>query len=79
MVRGESKNKPKKYASKRDWITRSKLVNYTRLNSQHHWGEGGGVDVQKGALSLREKLTIDMLLSSNSLFHPLLSYGNSPQ
>ena len=38
------------------------------------------VDVQKGALGLlRIKLTIDVLVSSISCFHLLLSYGDSPQ
>ena len=39
------------------------------------------VDVQKGAVGFREekKMTIDVLVSSNSHVLPLLSYGNSPQ
>ena len=34
------------------------------------------VEVQKGALRFREILTIDMLVSSNSYFRPLLPYGH---
>ena len=37
------------------------------------------VDVQKGALGFRVKLAVDVLISSNPSFHPLLSCGNSPQ
>ena len=37
------------------------------------------VDVQKGALGSQYKLTIDVLVQSNSGFHPLLPYGNSPK
>ena len=37
------------------------------------------VDVRKGAHGLERKLTMDVLISSNSCFHSLLSYGNSPQ
>ena len=37
------------------------------------------LDIQKGALGFRENLTLDVLVSSNSRFHPLLSYGYSPQ
>ena len=38
------------------------------------------VVVQNGALRLRGKhLTIDVLVSSNSCFHALLSSGNFPQ
>ena len=38
------------------------------------------VDVQNDALRFREKqLTIYLLVSCNSCFHPLLSYGNCPQ
>ena len=36
------------------------------------------LNVQKGLESLKKKLTIDVLVSSNSHFHSLLSYGNSP-
>ena len=35
------------------------------------------VDVQKGTLGRRENLTINMLVSFNPSFHPLLSYDNS--
>ena len=35
------------------------------------------VDIQKGTQGLEILfLTIDVLVSSNSYFHPLLSYGN---
>ena len=37
------------------------------------------VDVPKGALKCRENLRIDVLVSSNSHFHPLVSYGYNPQ
>ena len=37
------------------------------------------VDVQKGALSFTINLINRLIVSSNSCFHPLLSYGNSPQ
>ena len=33
----------------------------------------------KGALRFRENLTINVIVSSNSCHHPLLSYGNNPQ
>ena len=37
------------------------------------------IDVQKGGPSCLEKfLTVDILVSSNSCFHPLLSYDHSP-
>ena len=35
------------------------------------------VNVQKGALRFEEKNDIDVLVSFNSHFHPLLSYANS--
>ena len=38
------------------------------------------VDARKEALRLKKrKLTIDVLVPSNSHFHALLSYGDSPQ
>ena len=38
------------------------------------------VDVQNGTLRFRgEQFTIDVLVSSNSCYHPLLSYDNCPQ
>ena len=36
------------------------------------------VNVQNMALRFREQFTMNMLVSSNSHFHSLLSYGNSP-
>ena len=35
------------------------------------------VNVQNRALRLEKNFIIDVLISSNSHFHPLLSYGNS--
>ena len=37
------------------------------------------VDVRKGALRFNETLIIGVLVSSNSHFHSLLSYGHSLQ
>ena len=37
------------------------------------------IDVQKGTYVLEKWLTINVLVSSTLCFHPLLSYGNSPQ
>lgn len=31
----------------RDWTTCSKFVNYSKLNSQHTWGFGWGVEFSK--------------------------------
>lgn len=37
------------------------------------------VDAQKGAPRFKDLKKKDVLVSSNSCFHPLLSYGHSPQ